>query len=148
MMNLSTLRAPNGARKNVKRVGRGLSSGHGNTSGRGNKGQKQRSGAKIKMGFEGGQMPLQRRIPHLRGFKPISRKEFEIVNVGDLDIFENGMTITPKELKEKGLIAKEKLPVKVLGDGEMTKKIIVKANAFSVKAKMKIVAAGGSVEVF
>jgi len=146
-MDLSSLKAPKGASKSVKRVGRGLSSGHGNTSGRGNKGQKQRSGAKIKMGFEGGQMPLQRRIPHLRGFKPINRKEFAVVNVGDLDRFEDGATVTPQELKEKGLIEKDKLPIKVLGDGEIAKKIAVKANAFSVKARQKIEAAGGSVEV-
>jgi large subunit ribosomal protein L15 len=146
-MDLSSLKAPKGASKSVKRVGRGLSSGHGNTSGRGNKGQKQRSGAKIKMGFEGGQMPLQRRIPHLRGFKPINRKEFAVVNVGDLDRFEDGATVTPQELKEKGLIEKDKLPIKVLGDGEIAKKIAVKANAFSAKARQKIEAAGGSVEV-
>ncbi len=147
-MDLSNLRAPRGASKSVKRVGRGLSSGHGNTSGRGNKGQKQRSGAKIKIGFEGGQMPLQRRIPHLRGFKPINRKIFEVVNVSDLNRFEDGATVTPKELREKGLIGMEKLPVKVLGDGDITKKIIVKASAFSSKARQKIEAAGGNIEVF
>ena len=147
-MDLSNLRAPRGAKKSIKRVGRGLSSGHGNTSGRGNKGQKQRSGAKIKMGFEGGQMPLQRRIPHLRGFKPINKKVFAVVNVGDLDRFEDGAIVTPKELKEKGLIEKDELSVKVLGDGEIAKKITVKASAFSAKAIAKIEAAGGSIEVF
>jgi len=134
-----------GSHKKPKRVGRGPGSGHGKTSTRGHKGQKARSGGSVRRGFEGGQMPLQRRLPK-RGFTNIFRKQYSVVNVKDLAGFGDGEAITPESLKEKGLI-KTRQPVKILGEGELTKKITVKAHKFSQTAIQKIEASGGKVEV-
>jgi large subunit ribosomal protein L15 len=145
-MRLNELRKPRGARKKKKRVGRGEGSGHGGTSCRGHKGQKSRSGAKIPAWFEGGQMPIQRRLPK-RGFTNIFKKEYQIVNVSDLARCESEKIITPRVLKEKGIIKKERVPVKILGVGEVTEGVTVRAHAFSATAKAKIEKAKGSVEV-
>lgn len=146
-MKLCNLKPPTGLRKGKKRVGRGDSSGHGKTAGRGTKGQLSRSGGKTRIGFEGGQMPLQRRIPHLKGFKNTRKKEFNIVNVGQLEIFDNQSIIGVKLLEEKGFIKKNKKPVKILGKGELTKSFTVRANYFSSSAVKKIEKAGGKTEV-
>jgi len=144
---LSELESPKSLKKK-KRVGRGDGSGHGTTSGRGTKGQLSRSGGKTRIGFEGGQMPLQRRVPHLKGFKNLRKRVFNIVNVGDLEDFKEGSIIDYKLLDEKGLIMKKKdSPLKVLGNGELSKKLTVKANAFSGSASAKIEKAGGKAEV-
>lgn len=145
-MKLSELESPKSLKKK-KRVGRGNGSGHGTTSGRGTKGQLSRSGGKTRIGFEGGQMPLQRRIPHLKGFKNLRKRVFNIVNVGDLEDFKEGTTIDYKLLNEKGLIMKKDSLLKVLGNGQLSKKLTVKANAFSSSASVKIEKAGGKAEV-
>ncbi len=145
-MKLSELESPKSLKKK-KRVGRGDGSGHGTTSGRGTKGQLSRSGGKTRIGFEGGQMPLQRRVPHLKGFKNLRKKVFNIVNIGDLEDFKEGTTIDYKLLEEKGLIMKKDAPLKVLGNGQLSKKLTVKANAFSGGASAKIEKAGGKAEV-
>ncbi|MCJ7471554.1 MAG: 50S ribosomal protein L15 [Actinobacteria bacterium] len=145
-MKLSELESPKSLKKK-KRVGRGNGSGHGTTSGRGTKGQLSRSGGNTRIGFEGGQMPLQRRVPHLKGFKNLRKKVFNVVNVGDLEEFKEGTTIDYKLLKEKGLIMKKDSLLKVLGNGELSKKLTVKANAFSGSASAKIEKAGGKAEV-
>lgn len=145
-MRLEELKSPSGANKRIKRVGRGIGSGHGKTSTRGHKGQKARSGGGIRPGFEGGQMPLQRRIPK-RGFTNIFKKEYAIINVKDLNIFENGTTVTPELLIDNGLIKKVLDGVKVLGDGELEKKLVVKAHKVSKQAEEKITALGGEIEV-
>lgn len=145
-MKLNQLKSPRGSRKRPKRVGRGRSSGHGKTSTRGHKGQKARSGGGVRPGFEGGQMPLSRRIPK-RGFVNIFRKEYTILNVGDLEQrFEAGDEITPKVLVKKGLIGKRDR-VKILGEGKLTKGLKVKAHAFSKKAGERIKEAGGEIGV-
>ena len=133
-MKLHELRAPEGAKTEPKRKGRGIGSGLGKTAGRGHKGQKARSGGGVRPGFEGGQMPLSRRIPK-RGFTNIFSKEFTIVNVGELEIFEPGTVITPELLKEKGVIKKINDGVKILGDGELTKNLTVKAHRSSKSAR-------------
>lgn len=143
-MNLGSLKAPVGAKKKRKRVGRGEGSGHGGTSCRGHKGQKARAGGFHKRGFEGGQSPLIRRLPKRGFFNPFSR-EFEIVNVGDLEGLPNGQTVDPGYLKEKGLIRGDG-DLKILGDGELKTALTVKAHAFSVSAKLKIEKAGGKIE--
>ena len=145
-MKLSELESPKSLKKK-KRVGRGDGSGHGTTSGRGTKGQLSRSGGKTRIGFEGGQMPLQRRVPHLKGFKNLRKKVFNIINVGDLEDFKEGAIIDYKLLDEKGLIMKKDSPLKVLGNGQLSKKLTVKANAFSGSATAKIEKAGGKAEV-
>jgi len=145
-MNLSQLRPSEGARKNRKRVGRGPGSGHGKQSGRGHKGQKARAGGNVRRGFEGGQMPLQRRLPK-RGFHNIFKKEYAVVNVSALEKFEEGAVITPAELIEMGLVKKVGDGVKVLGDGDLSKALTVKAHKFSESAAEKIRSAGGEVEV-
>ena len=145
-MKLSEIESPKSLKKR-KRVGRGDGSGHGTTSGRGTKGQLSRSGGKTRIGFEGGQMPLQRRIPHLKGFKNLRKKVFNIINVGDLENFKEGATIDYKLLDGKGLIMKKDSPLKVLGNGKLSKKLTVKANAFSGSASQKIEKAGGKAEV-
>lgn len=145
-MRLDELKSPAGANKRTKRVGRGPGSGHGKTSTRGHKGQKARSGGGVRPGFEGGQMPLQRRIPK-RGFTNIFKKEYAIVNVKDLNIFADGTEVTPELLIESGLIRKVKDGVKILGDGELEKSLIVKAHKVSKQAEEKITARGGKVEV-
>jgi len=143
---LDGIRSPQSNKKR-KRIGRGDGSGHGTTSGRGTKGQLARSGGKTRIGFEGGQMPLQRRIPHLRGFKNNRKKVFNIINAGSLEIFKDGSTVDIEGFSKKGLIMDKGLPVKVLGDGDLTKKLTVKANRFSSSAVKKIEKAGGKAEV-
>jgi len=145
-MKLNELRPSPGSTKNRKRVGRGPGSGHGKTSGRGHKGQRARSSGNVRPGFEGGQMPLVRRVPK-RGFTNIFRQAYSIVNVAQLNGFEPGVTVTPEVLSENGLIRKLRQPVKILGQGELSKSIIIKAHKFSASAKAKIEAAGGQVEV-
>jgi ribosomal protein L15, bacterial/organelle len=145
-MKLHELQYEEGARKAKKRVGRGPASGTGKTSGRGHKGQNSRSGGGVRPGFEGGQTPLFRRIPK-RGFTNIFRKEFAIVNIDALNVFEDGTTVTPELLVEKRIVRKVQDGVKVLGNGELTKKLTVKANKFSKSAEETIVSAGGSIEV-
>jgi len=137
-----------GTSKSRKRVGRGTGSGMGKTSGKGHKGQNARAGKGTRVGFEGGQMPLFQRLPK-RGFTNIFAKELEIVNIEDLNIFDDGTEITPELLMEKGLIKKAKVKdgVKVLGNGELEKKLTVKANQFSKSAKEKIEGQGGKAEV-
>jgi len=145
-MELHDLSPKSGARKDRKRVGRGPGSGNGKTAGRGHKGAGSRSGHTTRRGFEGGQMPLIRRVPK-RGFTNIFRKEFAIINVGDLDRFPAGTEVTPELLRAEGVLAKLLDGVKVLGDGSLSKKLIVRAHKFSRKAKETIEAAGGSCEV-
>ena len=145
-MKLSELKRPEGSRKKRKRVGRGGSSGYGGTCGRGHKGQKCRSGAKIPVWFEGGQMPLQRRLPK-RGFTNIFRKSFQIVNLSDLNRGVGRDKLGPEEMAELGLIRSPARPVKVLAGGELTFGATVAAHAFSAAARGKIEAAGGKVEV-
>ena len=137
---------PSQARKERNRVGRGMSSGNGKTSGRGHKGQKARSGGGVRLGFEGGQMPLFQRLPK-RGFTNIHRTEYSIVNVDTLNKFEEGTEVTPELLLETGTVSKLKAGIKVLGNGTMEKKLIVKAHKFSTSAKEAIEAAGGKTEV-
>ncbi len=146
-MRLCDIKPNKSSLKKRKRVGRGNGSGHGTTSGRGSKGQLSRSGANIRPGFEGGQMPLSRRIPHLRGFKNTRKKEFNIINVNILDRFNDGDAIDFGFLASKGLIMKEKNPLKILGNGNISKKLTVKADFFSESAIKKIQEAGGTVEV-
>jgi large subunit ribosomal protein L15 len=133
--------------KKRKRVGRGNGSGHGTTSGRGTKGQLSRSGGKVRLGFEGGQMPLHRRIPHLPGFKNTRKKEFNILNIRELDKFKSGDVVDYETLSKKGLLMKKDRPLKILGNGEIKKKLTVKANFFSKSAIEKIEAAGGKAEI-
>ena len=143
-MNLSNLRAPKKAAENKKRVGRGMGSGMGKTSTRGHKGQRSRSGSRMMRGFEGGQMPLHRRMPK-RGFTNIFRQEFNIVNLEKLSLLGE-TTITPDVLRKAGEI-KGKHPLKVLGDGELTIALTVHAHKFSKSAQEKITKAGGKFEV-
>jgi large subunit ribosomal protein L15 len=143
-MNLSNIRAPKKAAENKKRVGRGMGSGMGKTSARGHKGQRSRSGSRMMRGFEGGQMPLHRRMPK-RGFTNIFRKEFNIVSLERLAELGEA-TITPELLRKAGVI-KTKHPVKVLGDGELTIALTVHAHKFSKSAQEKITKAGGKFEV-
>ncbi len=142
MAELHDLSPSSGSTRDGKRKGRGPGSGNGKTAGRGQKGQKSRSGGSVHPRFEGGQMPLIRRIPK-RGFKPINRVEYQIVNVRDLAKVEGDVTL--ESLKSAGLVRSGGKPVKVLGQGEITKKLTVSAHAFSASAKAKIEAAGGSV---
>ena len=143
-MNLSDIKPPAGQVKTRRRVGRGMGSGRGKTSGRGHKGQHSVSGFRQKRGFEGGQMPLHRRLPK-RGFKNPTREEFAVVNVGRLEKLE-GDTFDPGRLVELGVVKKLQSGLKILGNGELTRKIAVKAHRFSGSAERKIQAAGGSVE--
>ena len=145
-MKLHTLKPAEGARKERNRVGRGQGSGNGKTSGRGQKGQKARSGGGVRLGFEGGQQPLFRRLPK-RGFKNINRKEYAVVNLETLNRFEDDTTVTPELLQKSGIIKDAKSGIKVLGTGELNKKLTVKAAKFSKTAEEAIKAAGGSVEV-
>lgn len=145
-MKLEELKSPPGATKSPKRVGRGIGSGHGKTSTRGHKGQKARSGGGVRPGFEGGQMPLQRRVPK-RGFTNIFKKEWSIVNVSDLNIFDDGTVVNSEILKQAGLIKKLNQNVKLLGDGELEKKLIVQVKKASKQAEEKIIAKGGKIEV-
>ncbi|MGB9661581.1 MAG: 50S ribosomal protein L15 [Moorellaceae bacterium] len=145
-MRLHELRPAPGSRPAATRVGRGVGSGLGKTAGRGHKGQKARSGGGVRPGFEGGQMPLSRRVPK-RGFTNIFKRQLAVINVGDLERFDSGTVVTPELLRETGLIKKVRDGVKILGDGEITKPLIVKAQAASRQAIAKIEAAGGKVEV-
>lgn len=145
-MKLHELQYSEGARKNKKRIGRGQGSGTGKTSGKGNKGQNARSGGGVRLGFEGGQTPLARRLPK-RGFTNFTRKEYATLNVELLERFEDGTVVTPEMLLEQRIIRKKLNGVKVLGNGELTKKLTVKANKFSKSAQETIEKAGGSVEV-
>jgi large subunit ribosomal protein L15 len=145
-MKLHELKAAPGSRKAPKRKGRGIGTGQGKTAGRGMNGQNSRSGGGVRLGFEGGQMPLYRRIPK-RGFTNIWREEPAIVNVGDLNVFDEGAEVTAEILKEKGLIKKTNHGLKVLGDGKLEKKLTVKANKFSKSAAETIEQAGGKAEV-
>ena len=145
-MKLHELKAPAGSSKALKRKGRGTATGQGKTAGRGMNGQNSRSGGGVRLGFEGGQMPLYRRIPK-RGFTNIWGTEYAIVNVKDLNRFEDGTEVTPELLKEAGLVKKMLDGVKILGDGAVEKKLTVKASKFTKTAQEKIEAAGGKVEV-
>ncbi|EMK0894951.1 50S ribosomal protein L15 [Listeria monocytogenes] len=145
-MKLHELKPSEGSRKERNRVGRGTGSGNGKTSGRGHKGQKARSGGGVRLGFEGGQLPLFRRIPK-RGFTNINRKEFAIVNLDVLNRFEDGTEVTPELLVETGIIRNEKSGIKILSNRNIEKKLTVKANKFSAAAKEAIEAAGGKTEV-
>ena len=145
-MKLSELSPAAGSVREAYRKGRGAGSGNGKTGGRGHKGQKARSGGKIRVGFEGGQMPLARRIPK-RGFNNIFAKPLEAVNVSALEKFENGAIVDAAALIEAGVLSKCTYGVKILGNGELTKQLTVKAAAFSESAKAKIEAAGGKTEV-
>jgi large subunit ribosomal protein L15 len=145
MVTLSTLRPAVGSRKPRKRVGRGPGSGHGKTASRGHKGLKARSGGKSAVWFEGGQMPLQRRLPK-RGFTNIFKIEYQIVNVKDLGEFEANTVVTPAILQQAGKIKSLKRPVKILGEGELSVTLQVQADKFSQVARQKIVAAGGVAE--
>ena len=140
-MDLRTLHPEPGSRRPIKRVGRGPGSGHGKTAGRGHKGKGARSGGNVKPGYEGGQMPLQRRLPK-RGFRPIARTAYAIVNVGRLAAFAAGSTVGPDELRAERLV-RRRLPVKILGEGTLDRALTVNANAFSEKARATIEAAGG-----
>jgi len=146
-MNLSTLSPARGATKKRKRIGRGPGSGHGKTSGKGHKGRGARSGGNTPPGYEGGQMPLQRRLPK-RGFHNLFRKTFSIVNLSQLEArFDSGATVDAAALQAQGLVRNVREKIKVLGDGTLTKALTVKADKFSAAAKQKLEAAGGSVEV-
>ena len=145
-MELKDLRPVEGSKKESKRIGRGHGSGWGKTSGKGHKGQKARSGGGVRPGFEGGQMPLQRRLPK-RGFNNIFDKKVAEVNVDKLEQFDNGMVIGAKELVESGLIKRRFDKIKIIGNGSLTKNLTVKAQVFSKTAAEKIQAAGGKVEV-
>jgi len=145
-MKLHELKAVPGSSKAPKRKGRGAAAGQGKTAGRGANGQNSRSGGGVRLGFEGGQMPLYRRIPK-RGFTNIWRVEPAIVNIGDLNVFEDGAEVTADLLKEKGLIKKQDSGLKVLGNGKLEKKLTVKANRFSKSAAAAIEQAGGKAEV-
>ena len=144
-MELNNLRPSIGSTKNRKRIGRGTGSGHGKTATKGHKGQKARSGGSVKAGFEGGQMPLQRRLPK-RGFTPLDRVDYSLVNISQLDIYESGEVIDAMSLVSMGLIKSTRYAVKILGNGDITKSFKITANKFSQAAKEKIIAAGGTVE--
>jgi len=145
-MQQHNLKPPAGATHKRKRVGRGDGSGHGSYSGRGCKGQKSRAGGGVRLGFEGGQLALIKRLPRKRGFVNIFKTEYSIVNVGELKAFSADAEISAKELLNMGLINSFKYPVKILGNGDIDRPLVVKANKFSAAAEKKIVAAGGKVE--
>lgn len=145
-MKLHELKPAEGSRKERKRLGRGIGSGQGKTAGKGHKGQNARSGGGVRLGFEGGQTPLFRRLPK-RGFTNINRKEYAVVNLDALNVFEEGTEVTPELLIETGLVKKELAGVKVLAKGSLNKKLTVKAHKFSSAAEEAIKAAGGQTEV-
>lgn len=145
-MKLHELQVVEGARHSRKRVGRGTGSGHGKTACKGHKGQNARSGGGVRPGFEGGQTPLFKRLPK-RGFTNVNHKEYAIVNVEDLNVFENETVVTIEKLQEKGLVKKVYNGVKVLGNGKLEKQLTVKANKFSKTAEAAITSAGGNIEV-
>ena len=145
-MRLNELSPPKGARKAVKRLGRGPGSGHGKTAGRGSKGQKARSGGNIRPGYEGGQMPLQRRLPK-RGFTNIFRKEFTILNIRDLLRFEEGSVVDKAALKAAGLLRRKSVGVKLLGQGSIDYPLVLKVDRCSGSARTKVESVGGRVEL-
>ena len=146
-MKLNELKYNEGSKKDIKRLGRGSSSGTGKTSGKGHKGQNARSGGGVRVGFEGGQLPLYRRLPK-RGFSnALFKKEYAVINVSDLNMFEDGTEVTPELLKEMGIIKNQLAGIKVLGNGEIEKKLTVRAHKISAIAKQKIEAVGGKTEV-
>ncbi len=147
-MKLNELKPARGSKRKRKRIGRGSGSGKGGTAGRGHKGQKSRSGASIPAWFEGGQMPLVRRVPK-RGPRRIAHKRFEydVVNIKTLNLFEDELEITPERLREAGIVKRKNALIKILGDGELSKKLKVRAHRFSKTAIEKIEAQGGTVEV-
>ncbi len=145
-MDLSNLKPAIGSTRNRKRIGRGPGSGTGKTAGKGHKGQNARSGGGVKAGFEGGQMPMQRRLPK-RGFTPLKKKVYALVNLRDLELFESGSVVDVAALGKAGLVNKIGDGVKILGDGELTKALTVQAHKFSKSAVAKIEAAGGKAEV-
>ncbi|KWW21592.1 MULTISPECIES: 50S ribosomal protein L15 [Bacillaceae] len=145
-MKLHELKAAEGSRKERKRKGRGIGSGNGKTAGKGHKGQNARSGGGVRLGFEGGQTPLFRRLPK-RGFTNVNRKDYAIVNLDTLNLFEDGTEVTPALLLESGVVSKEKAGIKILAKGNIEKKLTVKAHKFSSTAKEAIEAAGGKTEV-
>jgi large subunit ribosomal protein L15 len=140
------MRPPVGAKHKGKVVGRGNGSGHGTYSGRGLKGQKSRSGHGIRLGFEGGQLPLIKRLPRKRGFTNIFKTDYNIVNVGKLAVFPSGSTVTPEGLLKAGLIKNKERPTKILGAGDVRHPLLVTANKFSSSAEKKILAAGGEIK--
>lgn len=144
-MDLNNLRPSQGSNKNRKRIGRGTGSGHGKTATKGHKGQKARSGGSIKAGFEGGQMPMQRRLPK-RGFNPLNKKVYEIVDLAQLECFDNGSKIDTEILIEKGIVKDKNAGIKILANGKLTKALNVTALKVSAAAKEKIIAAGGTVQ--
>lgn len=145
-MKLHELKPAEGSRKQRNRVGRGIGSGNGKTAGKGHKGQNARSGGGVRLGFEGGQTPLFQRLPK-RGFTNINRKEYAVVNLDTLNRFEDGTEVTPELLIETGVVSNEKSGIKILANGNIEKKLTVKANKFSSAAKEAIEAAGGKTEV-
>ena len=145
-MKMHELAPAMGSTKESKRIGRGHGSGQGKTAGKGHKGQHARAGRGIRIGFEGGQMPLQRRVPK-RGFNNIFAEEWVAINLSSREVFEDGSVVDAAALASKGIIKKANLPVKVLGNGKLTKKLEVKLNAYSASAAEKIAAAGGKAEV-
>lgn len=145
-MRQNELAPPPGARRKGRRIGRGFGSGRGRTAGKGTKGQKARSGYKVRSGFEGGQLALIKRLPEKRGFTNIFRTEYEIVKVGRLNLFEAQSEVTPQRLVEERLVKSLKRPIKILGDGQLQKPLIVRANKFTETARRKIETAGGRVE--
>lgn len=146
-MKLNELKYNEGSKKDIKRLGRGSSSGTGKTSGKGHKGQNARSGGGVRPGFEGGQLPLYRRLPK-RGFSnAMFKKTYAVINVSDLNAFEEGTVVTPVLLKEMGIIKKELSGIKILGNGNIEKKLTVRAHVFSNTAKEKIETVGGKAEV-
>jgi large subunit ribosomal protein L15 len=145
-MKLHELKPAEGSRKERKRLGRGIGSGQGKTAGKGHKGQNARSGGGVRLGFEGGQTPLYRRLPK-RGFTNFARKEFAIVNLDTLNRFADGTEVTPELLIETGVVSNEKAGIKILAKGTLEKKLTVKAHKFSSAAKEAIEAAGGNTEV-
>jgi large subunit ribosomal protein L15 len=145
-MMLEKLSPAAGAKKKKKRVGRGDGSGHGTYSGRGCKGQKSRAGNKMRPGFEGGQLPLIKRLPQRRGFTNIFKTEYSTVNIGQLDGFESGSEVTPEKLIAAGIVKSLSRPIKILAAGEISHPLVIKADRFSAAAKAKIEAAGGKAE--
>lgn len=145
-MKLHNLKATAGSRQEAYRKGRGIGSGNGKTAGKGHKGQNARSGGGTSLGFEGGQLPLFRRLPK-RGFRNVNHVNYAIISISDLEKFDNGTVITPALLKENGLLNKEYNGLKVLGGGELTKSLTVQAKAFSKSAEAAITKAGGKIEV-
>ena len=145
-MKLHELQYTEGSRQSDYRRGRGIGSGNGKTAGKGHKGQNARSGGGVALGFEGGQMPLWRRLPK-RGFKNVNSRKYAVVNVNDLNKFDEGTVVSPALLKETGLVGKEFDGVKILGNGKLSKKLTVQAHKFSASAKEAITSVGGVVEV-